>query len=348
MLKWVPNKTINYETVKNLLSECEITGQFSNYGPNVKKLEEYIKHKFQIDDNKSVIVVVNGSHAIQILSHSINVYDNRKLQWATQSFTFPPSNQGTLKTSKIIDIDLDGGIDLEQIDDSIDGFIITNVFGNIVDIDKYIKYCKNNNKYLIFDNAATPFTFYKGSNCLNYGNGCIISFHHTKPFGFGEGGAIIVDKKYEKTVRKLINFGIDLYDNKYYSTEANNCKMSDISASFILQYLYHNFDLIINKHQSLYNYLLKKIDGLSIKLFPSFHDKDKNIVSCFCLLFDANKSIVVQDKLLNNDVYCRKYYYPLKTTINSQRIYDQIICIPCHKDMEYKDIDKIIELIQLI
>ena len=150
-----------------------------------------------------------------------------------------------LSNAKIIDIDLDGGLNLEELDSSIDGIIVTNIFGNIVDIAKYEKWAKDNNKFLIFDNAATPFTFYKGKSCCNYGNGATISFHHTKPLGFGEGGAIIVDKKYEKNIRCLINFGINLTDN-YWVKEGNNYKMSDISAVYIIQYL-DNFDLIVNK-----------------------------------------------------------------------------------------------------
>ena len=92
---------------------------------------------------------------------------------------------------------------------------------------------------------ATPYTFFKGKNSCNFGIGATISFHHTKPLGFGEGGAIIVDKKYEKNIRCLINFGIDLTE-KYWVKEGNNYKMSDISAVYILQYL-DNFNLILSK-----------------------------------------------------------------------------------------------------
>ena len=81
----------------------------------------------------------------------------------------------------IIDIDNDGGLDISKIPKETDGIIVTNIFGNIVDIEKYITYCNKNNIILLFDNAATPYTFYKGKNCVNYGTGSIISFHHTKP-----------------------------------------------------------------------------------------------------------------------------------------------------------------------
>ena len=345
-LNWVPNKNINNILVNNLLKESLKNNQFTNYGPNVQLLENKIKEIYKINNNKSVIVVSNGSIAIQLLAKTIEIYHNKNINWTTQSFTFPPSLQMNLSNTDIIDIDLEGGIDLNEIKENQDGLIITNVFGNIVNIDKYLDYCKKNNKYLIFDNAATHYTFYKNKNCLNYGDGCIISFHHTKPFGFGEGGAIIVDKKYEETIRKLINFGINLYEDKYYSSEGNNCKMSDISAVYILQYLEDHFDIIINKHQELYNYLENKIQDLNIKLFPSFHDKNKNCVSCFCLLFENYElSKKIENVLLENNIFCRKYYHPLKETKNTLTIYNKILCIPCNIDMNIQDIDFILELI---
>lgn len=348
MINWVPDKKINYKKIKLLLNECEKTKQFTNYGPNVQLLEKFIKEKYEIQENKSVIAVVNASLGLQILTHVLSIFENKELTWATQSFTFPPSNQGTLKESNIVDIDLDGGLNLDEITNDINGLIVTNIFGNIVDIDKYVEYCNKNNKYLIFDNAATHYTFYKNKNCLNYGNGSVISFHHTKPFGFGEGGAIIVDSIFESHIRKLINFGINLYKTKYYSQEANNCKMSDISAVYILQYLEDYFDIIINKHQELFNYLENKLkeNNLNIQLYPSFHDKNKNCISCFCLLFENYEtSIKIEKILLKNYIFCRKYYHPLKETKNTIYIYNKILCLPCNIDMNIQDIDNIIKLL---
>ena len=352
MIDWVPNKLINYEKIKNLLDKCQKNKQFTNYGPNVQLLEKFIHNKYKIDENKSVIAVVNASLGLQILTYILNLYHNKDIQWATQSFTFPPSNQGTLKTSIILDIDLEGGLNLNEVNNDIGGLIVTNIFGNIVDIDKYLEYCEKNNKFLIFDNAATHYTFYKGKNCLNYGHGSVISFHHTKPFGFGEGGAIIVDKKYEYIIRNMINFGIDNnIKNKenYYSNNANNCKMSDISAVFVLQYLQDYFDIIIQKHHDLYNYFIeqKNKNNINIELFPSFHDKNNICISCFCILFKNKElSLKIKEKLLENNIFCRKYYHPLKKTKNTCIIYDKILSLPCTKDMNYSDIDNIINHIK--
>lgn len=348
-LDWVPNKEIDNKKIVNLLNVCLESRRFTNYGPNVELLEKFIINKFHVEDTKSVIIVANGSVALHVLTSAINYYHNKDLQWATQSFTFPSSAQSTLSNVKILDIDVDGGINLNEVNDEIQGLIVTNIFGNIVDIDKYVNYCNLHNKFLIFDNAATSYTFYKGKNCINYGDGCTISFHHTKPFGFGEGGAIIVDKKYEKIVRCLINFGINLSDN-YYVSEGNNSKMSEISAVYILQYMDNNFELIKTKHNNLFNYFKKILatnyTNLNCKLFPSFHDSII-VPTCFALLFETYND-KIRTNLLDKGIFSRKYYHPLKNTTIALDIYDKILCVPCTKDMKESDINTILDVISEI
>jgi len=342
MINWVPNKEINTQLVNEYMSLSLKNNQFTNGGPIVKLLEDKLKNILKIDDNKSVILTNSGTGALHALGEGIQLFDKQKYQWVTQSFTFPPSAQGPFKHAHIIDIDNDGGLDISKIPKETDGIIVTNIFGNIVDIEKYITYCNKNNIILLFDNAATPYTFYKGNNCVNYGTGSIISFHHTKPLGFGEGGAIIVDKKYESSIRCIMNFGIN-NGNSYFLREGNNYKISDISAAYILQYL-DNFDNIVKKHKELSIYLILKIKNIKgIKLYPNF-SYDTPFLSCFCLLID-NYDDNIRIKLLENDIFCRKYYNPLKNTPKTLEIYNKILCIPCTKDMTEKDIDKIINLI---
>jgi dTDP-4-amino-4,6-dideoxygalactose transaminase len=352
MKNWIPKKNIDTDLVNKLLEKSLESNHFTNNGPNVVLLESFIRDKFKINDDKSVIVVTNGAVALHSLTSGIQYTENRTIQWATQSFTFPPSAQSNLSNVEIIDIDKEGGIDLESLDKSTNGIIVTNIFGNVVDIDKYTEWAKINNKFLIFDNAATSYTFYKGKNCVNYGNGCIISFHHTKPFGFGEGGAIIVDKKYEKAIRCLNNFGIGLTD-EYWVKEGNNNKMSDISAVYILQFLINNFDKIVSHHNDLYKYVNEKIkkiteeegNVLKWKLFPSFHYSDIIVPSCLCLLFD-NYDDNIRLKLLENGIYSRKYYYPLKNTKVACDIFDSILCISFTTETTKEDIDAIFELVK--
>ena len=337
------NKRINQERVIELLSDSTLTGHFTNYGPNVKRLEKITRKLLQVDDGKAVICTDNATSALHVLTAGIQiaVNSNSQLKWATQSFTFPSSAQGGLAGAKIIDIDKDGGLDLNLVDNDIDGIIVTNVFGNVVDIDKYTSWGRINKKFVIFDNAATSFTFYKGKNSINYGVGSVVSFHHTKPIGFGEGGVVIVDKEYEAVIRRLINFGID--DSHGYHLLGSNYKMSDVSAAYIIQYL-DNFQKIVTHHQSLYNYFKMKLCSSDnrLKMYPTFGDLP--FLSCFCLISPKFTKETIE-QVCEKGIYCRKYYKPLVSSQVADLFYNDIICLPCTMDMNEKDIDNIISII---
>jgi dTDP-4-amino-4,6-dideoxygalactose transaminase len=345
-IQWVPKKTIDTDLVNSLLEKSIQTNSFTNYGPNVKLLEQRLNEYLKIDSTKAVICVANGTVAIWALVAAIELECNKKLQFATQSFTFPSSAQGYLDNTLIVDIDSEGGINLSEVPDTCDGIIVTNVFGRVVNIDKYEKWAKVNNKYLIFDNAATSYTFFEGKNSCNYGIGTTVSLHHTKPLGFGEGGVIIVDKKYEEYVRRIINFGIDnLSPTRKWHRFGSNYKMSDIQAVYNLQYL-KNFNEIIEKHQTLYKYYIDQTINIPIKNYPTFSKANETFISCICFFTDKSDTIIKY--LLENNIFARKYYYPLEEAQISSLFFKNIVCISFHVDLKVEDIDRIINIIKKV
>ncbi len=354
-IKWVPNKVYNKDRVEDLLSKSLESNQFTNGGPVVKLLEETIRTRLKISDDKDIIPVCNGTVAIWVaissieLKRTFSLKREHPLKWATQSFTFPPSAQGNLQDVLITDIDEEGGMKLyEGLEKQVDGIIVTNVFGNLVNIDKYVDWCNKYNKYLVFDNAATSFSFYKGINSLNYGNCCTISFHHTKPIGFGEGGAVIIDKQYSQILRNLINFGIDNNSiQPKWHPYGSNYKMSDISAAYIIQHL-EKLDSILEKTIDVTEHFKESIKDIkTIKMYPNFSDTTP-LFSCLAILFDKeDDSLVCQHNLIESGVYCRKYYNPLLETTNAINIYNKILCIPIHPDINKEDINKIVNICKM-
>lgn len=341
-IKWIPKKTINHSLTSTLLKESEGLGQYTNGGPNVKRLEEWVKNHLRVDSGKAVVCVTNGTVALHALVAAIHLGESKNLQWATQAFTFPSSVQGNLAGTHIVDIDAGGGLDLKQVPEDADGIIVTNVFGNVVDISKYEEWAARNNKILLFDNAATAYTFYKRKNAVNYGTGCIISFHHTKPIGFGEGGAIIVDAKYEHHIRHIINFGIN---NGVTATNwhpmGSNYKMSDIAAVYILQFL-SDFSDIVERTRTIYALYKSLLEGVNgVDLYPNFADPDTiPFVSCMCVLSNRYTPECVQE-ILTTGVFCRKYYNPLISLPKSDEFFNKILCVPCHYDMDVKDVIRV-------
>ena len=81
------------------------------------------------------------------------------------------------------------------------------------------------------------------------------------------------------------------------------------------------------------------------ELYPDFSD-DTPFVSCIC--FFSEKSNEIISLLLENKIYCRKYYKPLTDTPIAVDFYNKIVCVSCTIDMNKNDIDKILAVIKQI
>lgn len=350
MIKWLSRKPVNSDQVRFYLEESFEKNWFTNFGPASRKLEQRIHELLDISDDKAVIVTSNGSHALHAIVSAISMERGKK-KYAVPGYTFPTNIQGNLEDSIVVNVGPDMGLDLYDLDfeveagAQIDGIIVTNVFGYLQDLDKYVDWANANNKILIFDNAATPASYYKGVNAVNYGFASIISFHHTKPLGFGEGGAIVIDKEYEPIIRRAINFGFDA-DRKPHRF-ANNYKMSDISAAYILQHL-DNYHDIRAHHAKLYDMFIRKLNGIE-GVRPMVDHGDNSMVAGLIAVFD--KPVSVQDAVLlcDNKIDIKKYYDPIGSEadcINAYNLYDRILIYPCHMQVSETDIDMIVQNIK--
>lgn len=349
-IPWVDNKQFDNDEVNKLLQIPLSLNQLTNYGPLVRELELYFTEKLELDNDKTVIVVNNGALGMNALASGINMFYKRKLKYATQAFTFPCSAQGILSDSIIVDIDDELSLDLTTLssdNEDIDGIIVTNLFGNVCNINKYCEWADKNDKILLFDNATVPFTSYNNKNANNYGHGSIISLHHTKPIGFGEGGLIVVDKKYEKYVRKCINFGFSVKNGVVgWDRLGMNCKMSEISAAYILSYIQNNKEILIKHYNKIYEVFVDKIKNIKgVRIFPNFGDVP--FISSFTVIFD---DIEITNDHINqfelNNITAKKYYTPLENLPNSTKLFKHILCLPCHLSVSEDTLNRYILIIK--
>lgn len=89
MISWVPTKNINIENINIKIKNCIESKHVTNNGKNVIELQKFIKYKFKIDQDKEVLLTCNGAMGINALIGGLNIFYNKNLRWAVQSFTFP-------------------------------------------------------------------------------------------------------------------------------------------------------------------------------------------------------------------------------------------------------------------
>jgi len=322
-MTYILKKTINLPTFEKYLATAQETNQFSNGGAAVAELESRAREMLGISDTKSIIACSSGTAAIHAILFAYMRHEGKDLRVSTQDFTFPSNSQGPATGPIVVDIDGDCNFNLEDEFNHqyADIMIVTNCFGHIQELDKILLYAQLKRKKVILDNAASPYSFYNGTNISNLGGASYISLHHTKHIGFGEGGLAIIDHKYETQVRTAINFGLV---EGQFNERGSNFKMSEIAAAAILQY-WDSFDIKDLREKLLNNYydklfeLNQQYEGTT---FPNYADDEGFLPSCLPYVFNEPKTV---DEF---DEDCKKYYHPLRGMPVSKQIYDRIICFP--------------------
>ena len=324
MKTFVSKKSIDYDKLKKYLETAHDTNQFSNGGWAVSELERRARDMLQIDDSKAIIATSSGSSALHAIIFAIHRYNEASLRIVTQDFNFPSASQGPATGPILVDFDneLNFKLDDELAFNYGSIYIVTNCFGHLQDLDKILTFCQKHKKTVIFDNAASPYSFHNGINSCNLGNASFISLHHTKPIGFGEGGLAIVEKHLEEYVRIACNFG---FIDRRFNERGSNFKMSELSAAGILQY-WDSFDIdeLMNKTlDSYYDTLFRLNQNHLGDLFPNHADESKFLPSCLPYIYEKPMTLEEID-----DNEAKKYYVPLRGLRISTEIYNRIICHP--------------------
>src|SRR5579864_7483417 len=182
IIDYVQKKIPNFEEIQNILQPSINTNYWSNNGPVKSQLESYLHKYLDLNDTKCVIAVSNATVGLHLLMMYYEYIHNTELKWISPSYTFPSVVVNNVKNVKLQDIDLDTyTINSDTLTEDFDGVIITNLFGTYPNnISHWIKFCSENNKILIFDNASSPLSRINDVNICNFGDSSIISFHPTK------------------------------------------------------------------------------------------------------------------------------------------------------------------------
>ena len=324
MIPFIIKKQLDSDKFNQYLITANTTNQFTNYGYAVQLLEERARDMLKIDDSKAIIATANGTCALDAILYGIETYDKESCRVSTQAFTFPSNCLGKAQGPIITDITAHCNMNLddEYLVKYSDTVIVTNIFGHLQNFNEILSKTEDRDKKLIIDNAATPYSFWDGINSCNLGTASYISLHHTKPIGFGEGGLVIIDKKYEEAVRIACNFGKhDIICNE----QGGNFKMSELSAAGILQWWdQFNIDnmqqLFIENYNTL-RYEMREENGD----FWFNHTSDTWFPTC--LPFVRNLPVEEVSGEFKGREY-RKYYKPLNNShAISNLVYNNIMCM---------------------
>jgi dTDP-4-amino-4,6-dideoxygalactose transaminase len=224
----------------------------------------------------------------------------------------------------------------EAITDKTTCILATHVFGNPCNVEEIERIAKKHNLYVIYDAAHCFGVKYKGKSIFDWGDISTCSFHATKVFHTGEGGAAFVNNK-------------DLYEKVYYSHNFGhngpeafhgvgiNGKISELNAAMGLAMLPY-MDEILKKRNEICDF------------YESLFNQDGNITKIklraetqwngayFPIVMNSEDDLLMLVEKLNAmEIYPRRYFYPSLNYLpytsyqekqNSESIAKRILCLP--------------------
>jgi dTDP-4-amino-4,6-dideoxygalactose transaminase len=191
----------------------------------------------------------------------------------------------------------------------------------------------------------------------------MLSFHATKLFTTGEGGALVCrDADLLQRVRFFKNFGIA--DEETVIGPGINGKMSELQAAFGLLQL-GGVDNEIARRGAVAEVYRSGLDGIPGIRIPSETPETQHNYAYFPILVDPERHAVHRDQLYTLlrecNVITRKYFHPLCSHIPcyaglpsaapanlpvAEDVAQRILCLPIYGALDLKDAARICEIIR--
>ena len=249
-------------------------------------------------------------------------------------------------------------IDEEKIEAAITekttAILATHVFGNPCNVDRIEEIAAKYDLKVIYDAAHCFGVKYKGKSIFTYGDVSTCSFHATKIFHTGEGGALFAqDPEIFKQLFYSHNFG-HRGESDFHGLGING-KMSELQAAMGLAVLPYVDKIIFSKKEvvQLYQKLLdfSKISVLKIREHTTWN------YSYFPVILESEEVLKNSVDLLKaENFFPRRYFYPSLNTISymqqegmkvSENIAGRILCLPLSHDIKEEEVARICEIINI-
>ncbi|KUG09612.1 DegT/DnrJ/EryC1/StrS family aminotransferase [Solirubrum puertoriconensis] len=343
------------EEYNKLLNGIWERGWLTNEGPLVGQLEDALK---QVLGVKHLFFVSNGTLALQL---AIKALDLQGGEIITTPFSYVATTSSIVwENCRPVFVDICPDtlcLNPELIEAAITpntrAILATHVFGTPCDVDAIAQIADRNNLRVIYDAAHAFGVNYLGQSVLNYGDINTLSFHATKLFHTGEGGAVVTNNDYlAHKLGYMRNFGHN-GPNQFVGLGIN-AKNSELHAAMGLSVLPYVPQLMERRRalSALYDKLLAPL-RLQQPVVPTGAEPN---YSYFPVLLQSEEQLLAVVAALNSqNVYPRRYFYPALTSLPyvsastvcpvAQAVAARVLCLPLYHELAEAEVEQIVRII---
>ena len=331
----------------------------TNRGELVKELENKIKGDFR---TSNVTLTTNGTLPIQI---ALKVLGGQG-EIITTPFSYVATTSSIIwENCSPIFVDIDPEhltIDESQIEKAITekttAILATHVFGNPCNVEEIGRIAKKHGLKVIYDAAHCFGVEYNEKSIFNFGDVSTCSFHATKIFHTGEGGAFFCgDDELNKKLFYHHNFGHD--GPTSFHGLGINAKMSELQAAMGLSVIPYIKE-IFESRKKVVDFYNENLDFSKIRKIKIRANTKWNF-SYYPIIFDTESNLMKGLHKLNEiEIFPRRYFYPSLNKLNyipknsqknldiSESVSSRIICLPLYTNMPEDVPSKIVETLNIL
>jgi len=365
--KYIPFNSVSIQgNEQKYLQDCLERDHLSGDGFYTNKCNEILQDYLSV--NKALLTT-SCTHAMEMAALLLDIQPGDEI--IVPSYTFVSTiNPFILRGAKPVFIDIrEDTLNLDEqkiqslITKKTKAILPVHYAGVGCDMDEILKIAKKNNIQVIEDNAHGLFGKYKNRYLGTFGIFSTLSFHETKNYTCGEGGALLINSK-DETINERAEIIREKGTNrsKFFRGEVQKYSWVDVGSSYLpsdllAAFLYGQLeskDIIQEKRKTLWNtyhklltdwaetnnirlaYVPEECDQayhMFYMIMPSKKDRDKFIQ----YLLDNNIKSVFHYLPLHESEMGRKYFAAdcqISTEMSSR-----LIRLPFYSNLDLSGID---------
>ncbi|MBJ6367887.1 DegT/DnrJ/EryC1/StrS family aminotransferase [Snuella sedimenti] len=341
------------EEYQAILKRAWDAGWLTNRGVLVRELEAKLKAYLGVSN---ILATTNGTLPLQIAIKALGLSG----EIITTPFSYVATTSSIVWegcTPVFVDIHPEYlTIDETKIEAAItsktSAILATHVFGNPCHVEAIQVIADKYNLKVIYDGAHAFGVTYKGQSLFNYGDISTCSFHATKVFHTGEGGALFC--KSSAQLKKLLychNFGHDGPEN--FLGLGINAKISELQGAMGLAVLPY-MKAILEARKAVADMYDDAFHGKALQKLKLRDDTQWNY-GYYPVVFKSEAALLKVKKALEAEqIFARRYFFPglnhlpylkkLKFEV-SDIVSTRILCLPMFHDLQKKELEKITSIV---
>jgi len=353
------------------IAQAVQSGHLAGDGGFTKKCNEWMEQKFGAG---KVLLTHSGTAALDMSAMLCDIHPGDEV--IMPSFTFVSTvNAFVLRGARIRFVDIrpdtlniDENLIEPAVNENTRAIVPVHYAGVGCEMDAIMEIARKHNLLVVEDAAQGVNATYKGRYLGTIGHLGAYSFHETKNFISGEGGALVInDENFIERAEIIREKGTNR--SKFFRGEVDKYTWVDIGSSFlpseiVAAFLYAQLeeaDTITRKRNEIFNYYCEQFAPLCerglvrMSVCPTECNHNAHM---FYLLVDtapADRGWLIAH-LKENDINAVFHYVPLHTSPMGQKLgykegdfpvtedlSERLVRLPCYYELTREDQDRVID-----